>query len=630
MGDTLRQDRHPSSSKVLIKAVAFLLAITAGLCPRAAVGQDAIFFSLEGEGTAYMMIDSPGHLGYITDGGRDGQAGILGARVEGRSALRYLLDQEVEQLVITCTHPHRDHFGGLETLICKDDNILKFRQLIFVDAPDSHGAAESLIDVFNRCRGSVQAPAARHISAAGRDAFASLRSSMKSVQVSNFVYSADSVGTHPHDRTIITRYEVGTGDSRRTVVDFDDASTRLIERWASAHPETPIDVLVVAHHGSEHNDSPLLFDDGRPIRQAILPVNRDNRYFHPGPQVVAQLVARLGADNVFVTDSTTGRNLRLTSAGLAYGDGTPPREALATFLQAQIVQLDQARHMAETALRGRAGSAPAAAELLATLDSGRLLDEKQVQQALTSNWLLTSHARSLRRAAAAIPVLTGTLARINPADVEHPVSMRWPATVAQAAGHTGVALGQGFPSPEFPERGTLMPLDSYTPRGLSWSPGRLTWSAALEQGVALGLAILPPASASPACVDLVDPSKRAACQLAEGWPTQPGAEEAIILFAPSDLPLALKLHQALQARGTSSFLIGPHLDAVGAVRDVSLTAELMANTEALAVLDTPNLRGWGGITIERYCSAQLTLRHTASRWTTRFVERQKAQQGDPR
>lgn len=629
MGDTLRQDRHPSSSMVLIRAIAFLLAITAGLCPTAAFGQDAVFFSLEGEGTAYMMIDSPGHLGYITDGGRDGQAGILGARVEGRSALRYLLDQEVEQLVITCTHPHRDHFGGLETLICKDDNILKFRQLIFVDAPDSHGAAESLVDVFNRCRGSVQGPAARHISAAGRDAFASLRSSMKSVQVSNFVYRADSIGLHPHDRTIITRYEVGTGDSRRTVVDFDDASIRLIERWASAHPETPIDVLVVAHHGSEHNDSPVLFDDGRAIRQAILPVNRDNRYFHPGPQVVSQLVARLGADNVFVTDSTVGRNIHLTSEGLAYGDGTPPREALATLLQAQIVRLDQSRRIAETALRGRAGATPAAAELLATLDSGRLLDEKQLQHAFASTWLLTAEARNLRMAAAGIPVLTGTLARINPADMEHQVSMQWPATVARAAGQAGMALGQGFAPPEFPERGTLMPLDSYMPRGLSWSPDRLTWSSALEQGVALGLAILPPASSSPACVDLVDPSKRAACQLAEGWPTQPGAEQAIILFTPSDLPLALKLQQALRASGTSSFLIGPRLDTVGAVRDVSLMTELMANTEALAVLDTPNLRGWGGITIERYCSAQLTVRHSSSRWTIRFEERQKAQ-GDPR
>jgi competence protein ComEC len=53
-----------------------------------------------------------------------------------------------------------------------------------------------------------------------------------------------------------------------------------------------VDVLKVAHHGSENQDPAYIFATGAPL--AVISVGADNLYGHPAPQTLA-LLKQLGA-----------------------------------------------------------------------------------------------------------------------------------------------------------------------------------------------------------------------------------------------------------------------------------------------------------------------------------------------
>jgi hypothetical protein len=264
---------------------------------------------------------------YITDGGRRGS--LTGQFAFGdKPLLKYLYDEGYENLVVTCSHPHADHAGGLLELAKhkggspSDPDLRNFANVVFIDS--GYPANETLLAAFEDVHGTDHPHVAR-VTAENQNAFASsavrsLTSPDASVQVSNFVYKPDeAVGIHGH--SVITHYVLASpdGESRTLVTDFDDADNRLIQSWAAWAegnlPQTTHRVYVAPHHNSDlSNIGPLLSERIRPD-SVVITANAGNRFRHPGPANWLKWVTTLGSlANVHVTGA--GHHVKITSAGL--------------------------------------------------------------------------------------------------------------------------------------------------------------------------------------------------------------------------------------------------------------------------------------------------------------------------
>jgi competence protein ComEC len=105
---------------------------------------------------------------------------------------------------------------------------------------------------------------------------------------------------NPNDHAIVTRLTHGAFSLLLTA----DAESNVIE---PLHLE-PVDVLKVAHHGSQDPGLPRLLERLRP-RIAAIEVGRRNRYGHPAPPTLAAL--RRAVKTVIRTDRDGTVRLRV-------------------------------------------------------------------------------------------------------------------------------------------------------------------------------------------------------------------------------------------------------------------------------------------------------------------------------
>ena len=321
--------------------------------------QEIHVLALSGDGSASVLIDEAARVAYIIDGGRTGNQGIAGALIDGKPVLDYL-STRVDTLVIACSHPHLDHMGGLKTLV-QSAAINRFR-VGFID--DKGGATDSLAHLYvtspARAKSDVAVP---HASSVNNDAFTEIRKQLNigdaRMSVRNFIYDPAKIGESIHDQSMITEYSVGPASQSRRMVDFDDASTKLVTQWA-ARSGARADVLIYPHHGSRYNEiSPLLNDPEKyHFTDVVISVNRQNRFFHPSPEVLARLVEKLGPEHVYVTDSDLGNNIRVKADGtLSTGDNVGAAERLGSLVESRIEQA-QARLRAMVQKAQSSASAP--------------------------------------------------------------------------------------------------------------------------------------------------------------------------------------------------------------------------------------------------------------------------------
>ena len=167
-----------------------------------------------------------------------------------------------------------------------------------------------------------------------------------------------TVGDSEHDRAIISTYVIADGERSNTVVDFDDASKALLEYWSRETGIAP-DTVVMSHHGSKYNYSEDVLDANPSIRNAVISVNDKNRYFHPAPEVLLDLVRRLGPDHVFVTRSEPGENV-VAGPGGVVGEETN-RSRLAEFVGLQVdrhsARVESLRELGDAVLDDSGGGA---------------------------------------------------------------------------------------------------------------------------------------------------------------------------------------------------------------------------------------------------------------------------------
>ena len=456
--------RFPCSFSASIVAATLTVLWT---LPGPLASQEVRFLSLDGEGSATLVLDAS--TAYVTDGGGPGAGGIKGALVEGQPVLDFLAGKAT-RLVLTCTHPHEDHMGGLAQLLCLPQ-VCEFPEVILIDTPDSYGEGESLADLWQETCGAPCADQpegrCRHVTARNNDAFAGLAPSSSAVRVANFIFDPAEVGGDAHDRTIITHYEIGQRQETTTLVDFDDASSRLIRHWTDRNQGRHVDVVVMSHHGSRYNDMTPVLGSADPengavaagafgVKQVVFTANRHNRFAHPAPEVLRQTVQLLGPENVFITDSVTGRSIRVTPAGIAYGDGTSPSRALALFVEARLAQLAEQREAIETALLGVDGLDGG---LRATITAGGALSTTQLATAVAAGWLGKSERRALRRAYLGSLHLDAVQDRLGPTSTDESL-----VAIAREGGH------------RVAREGAAQPGDNRLIAASTFSLGATTWS----------------------------------------------------------------------------------------------------------------------------------------------------------
>lgn len=314
--------------------ISIICGIFAYLLLSSAYAQRAIFLAIQGDGTASVVIDSSRKAAWITDGGRGGRSGIVGARIDGMPVLKYLMERGVKTLAITCSHPHDDHMGGLKALVA--DPLIRNFQLRFVD----NGISEQdrLFAIYEKAVGADFAAAhAKYESAANRNAFVDFATgSAGDIEVSNFQYDATSVGGGVHDTSVLMQYKI-KGTPPRKVVDFDDASTELINTWVASGGTA--DAIVYPHHGSRNNsiDGVLAKRRAIGVRDVVITVNRQNRFLHPSSEKLLEMLRTFQPEHIFITDSDLGENVTIDRNGVSDGRSKGDHIArLRDFIEARI------------------------------------------------------------------------------------------------------------------------------------------------------------------------------------------------------------------------------------------------------------------------------------------------------
>lgn len=300
---------------------------------------------LQKAGQASLTIDESARAAYIVDlgGVGDGKRLIAGGDsmlFEGKPLIDYLIvDRNVEHLVVTCSHPHSDHMGGIQALFRDSPRLFflngdparpRFKSITVID----NGVPDSLAATYKTLGGQLKGPnfEFRHLSVTGpdglpRNAYAELPFKQGDVRIENVAYT-QSEKADLHGRAVITltQLEVGTVSG---ILDPDDASTVAIDSAVAklkAQGITAVDAFVVPHHGSRYHDSASILELSP--KRAIISVNPSNQFGHPAAEVVENLIDKLGRGNVYFTGSSGGVAIGAEGVKALYSAAHPDTFAL--------------------------------------------------------------------------------------------------------------------------------------------------------------------------------------------------------------------------------------------------------------------------------------------------------------
>jgi competence protein ComEC len=241
-----------------------------------------------GQGDA-TLFQAPG-AGILVDGGPPEANVVAMLRAHGVRRLD----------VVVLTHAQRDHEGGLEAVV----RSLPVGLLLDGGAY-SRDPEHARIAAAARARGiRVAVPAAGQAFGLGR---------LQVHVLSPPAGPPPDPAEDPNLRAIVLTVSYGDLDFFLPADAESDVTGGL--------PLPPVEVLKVAHHGSEDEDLPALLDRLRP-RVAVIEVGEGNRYGHPAAPTLAELArARAGVyrtdrdGEVTVTAGPTGPLVRARSGG---------------------------------------------------------------------------------------------------------------------------------------------------------------------------------------------------------------------------------------------------------------------------------------------------------------------------
>jgi beta-lactamase superfamily II metal-dependent hydrolase len=282
-----------------------ILALVLNLVLVPARSQQLTYLPLQRPGQASVAVDAANQTAYIIDFGKDASGTEI--MLDGKPLLDRLDELHVERLVVSCSHPHSDHMGGIRALFQNANLFFKdtaktqprFKSVRFID----DGVAQPLHSIFRTVLKDNPAIDVTYASARSKNAFEPVSASTDAVFVENIPYRRD-MAAGVHGAAVVTKI---TLEGKYTILDFDDAESGAIERVVAVLQKRgvqKIDAFVVPHHGSRYHDIEPIF--ALNPKSAIITVNPENRYGHPAPEILLKLLDKLRPENVVFTGSMGG------------------------------------------------------------------------------------------------------------------------------------------------------------------------------------------------------------------------------------------------------------------------------------------------------------------------------------
>lgn len=301
---SLRQSRRATVKQRMRRLICLLALLAIGSAPTRA--QDLTYLPLQRPGQASVAVDRGRQVAFVIDLGADRRGTEL--LFEGAPLLDRLEELGVRHIVFSCSHPHADHMGGIRALFTdarsfvrdgpEGQKLARFDAITVVD-DIVVTSGRSLFKQLTATLGPKSPVKVAYERAAGRNAFAALSAANQAVFIENIPYKpVTAAGVH--GRSLVTRIVLG---GTYSVLDFDDADSAVIKQVVTTlkNRGDTIDAFVVPHHGSAYHEiAPIL--ELSP-KSAIITVNPKNRYGHPAPTILRELMSRLQPENVLFTGS---------------------------------------------------------------------------------------------------------------------------------------------------------------------------------------------------------------------------------------------------------------------------------------------------------------------------------------
>ena len=219
-----------------------------------------------------------------------------GNNSDGENIVKFLKEKNISDIdVVIGTHPHEDHIGGL-------DDVIKNFQIDKIYMPDAISTSNSFNDVLNIIEEkeySVNIPIVDEI-----------------INLHDMRFKIIHTGTDEvdlNDSSIVLRLDFGSTSYLFT----GDISTSVEKDLLDK--DINVDVLKVAHHGSDYSSSEKFIEKVNP-KYAIISVGYNNKYNHPSKVILERLknsiVYRTDKDGTIKIDSD-GKSINVSKLDLS-------------------------------------------------------------------------------------------------------------------------------------------------------------------------------------------------------------------------------------------------------------------------------------------------------------------------
>jgi len=206
-----------------------------------------------------------------------------GNNSDGENIVKFLKEKNINDIdVVVGTHPHEDHIGGLDDVISN----FSVGKIYMSDAISTSKTFSDVLDVIEEKEYSVNIPIIDEIFNLNDMKF-------------KVIYTGDNED-NLNDSSIVLRLDFGstsylfTGDISASV------EKELLDK------DINVDVLKVAHHGSDYSSSEKFIEKVN-SKYAIISVGYNNKYNHPSNEILTRLknnkIYRTDKDGTIKIDS---------------------------------------------------------------------------------------------------------------------------------------------------------------------------------------------------------------------------------------------------------------------------------------------------------------------------------------